>query len=329
MIDSSLVLGIDLGGTKMHVGVVDPRGRVLGECRRKTRGGEGLAAVIDRIVESCERACHEAKADLAGVAAVGIGAPSAIDSTGSIVLAAVNLGWKEVPLRELLQKRLRRPVVLDNDVNAAAYGESRLGAAREISDLLAVWVGTGVGGGLVIDGRIHRGCFGTAGEIGQMLLDPTAPLGQRSVEEVCSRRGIVHSLRRALAGRSDLPLAQRLQESPERSIGSRSVAEAFESGDPTVRAVIEHAADRLGTVLANLATVLSPEAVVVGGGLSDALGRPWIARIRAAFLRSVFPEAMRRCKVLPSSLGDRAGLLGAALLARDSIAPRAPRAPRA
>lgn len=322
MADSSLVLGIDLGGTKMHVGVVDARGRVLGECRRKTRGGDGLAAVVDRIVESCERACHEARTELAATVAVGIGAPSAIDASGSIVLAAVNLGWREVPLREILQKRLRRPVVLDNDVNLAAFGESRLGAAKEISELLAVWVGTGVGGGLVIDGRIHRGRFGTAGEIGQMLLDPAAPLGQRRVEEICSRRGIVHSLRRALAGRDDLPLAQRLQESPERSIGSGSVAEAFESGDPTVRAVIDHAADRLGTVLANLATVLSPEAIVVGGGLSDALGRPWIARIRAAFLRSVFPEEMRRCKILPSALGDRAGMLGAALLARESIAPR-------
>lgn len=312
-----LFLGLDLGGTKMHAALVDSRGRVLGECRRKTRGAEGLEAVLDRIVESCERACGEAKASLPSVEAVGIGAPSAIDAGGSIVLDAVNLGWRDVPLRDLLQKRLKRPVALDNDVNAAAYGEARLGAGRSIADLLAVWVGTGVGGGLVIGGRVHRGHFGTAGEIGQMLLDPAAPLGQRSVEEICSRSGIVHSLRRALAGRDDLPLAKRLHESPERSIGSSMVADAYEGGDPVVRSVVDHAADRLGMVLANLATVLSPEAIVVGGGLSDALGRPWISRIRHAFARSVFPQAMRRCKVLPSALGDHAGVLGAALLAMD------------
>jgi glucokinase len=329
MPDAAPTLGIDLGGTKMLVAVVDARHRILGDCRRKTRATEGVGAVLDRIVDSAERACAAAGVRLGEIGAVGVGAPSAIDRTGGVVLQAVNLGWRDLPLREILRKRLQRPVVLDNDVNVAAYGEARLGAGRSIDDLLAVWVGTGVGGGLILGGRVHRGHFGTAGEIGHMLLDPTGPPGQRTVEEICSRTAIVHSLRRALAGRSDLPLARRLHESPQRSVGSGLIAEAFRSGDPTVRMVVEHAADRLGTTLASLATVLSPEAIVVGGGLSEALGKPWLARIRAAFLRGAFPDALRACKVLPSALGDNAGVVGAALLARAAIDPaKAPRGER-
>lgn len=314
-----LTVGIDLGGTKMQVGVVDAKNRVLGECRRKTRGEEGLRAVVERMRESVERACADAGVEPSRIAAVGVGAPSAIDHARGIAIRAVNLGWTNVPLRDLLKKALGRPVALDNDVNVAAWGESSLGAARGMRDVIAVWVGTGVGGGLVIDGRLHRGHFFTAGEIGHTVVDPAAAPGLRTIEEISSRTGIVHALRRLMPANDPSPLARRLAEQGGPRIGSSMIAEAFAQGHPVVVSVIDHAASQLGLVLANLATVVCPEAIVLGGGVTEALGKPWIARVKTAFDRWVFPETLRACRVLASDLGDHAGMLGAALQARELL----------
>ncbi|MGA0286434.1 MAG: ROK family protein [Phycisphaerales bacterium] len=316
---AEFTVGIDLGGTKMHVGVVDREHRILGECRRKTRGDGGLDVVVDRMVGAVDRACDDAGIGFDQVAAVGVGAPSAIDHPRGVALRAVNLGWTDVPLRTLLAKRFDRPVTLDNDVNVAAWGESRLGAGRGVSTMLGVWVGTGVGGGLVLDGVLHRGHFFTAGEIGQMVIAASAPPGHRTVEEVCSRTGMVNALRGLVGRDEDSPLARRLHDAKRSHVGSSLLAEAYRNGHPAVRSVVEHAAERLGLVLANLATVLSPEAIVLGGGVTEAMGDAWIELVRAPFRRWVFPDALQRCRIEASTLGDHAGLLGAALQAADSV----------
>ena len=313
-----LTVGIDLGGTKMQVGVVDARNRVLGTCRRKTRGSEGLKAVVARMTEAVGRACGDAGVELERIAAVGVGAPSAIDHEKGIAIRAVNLGWTDVPLRDLLRKSLDRPVSLDNDVNVAAWGEARLGAARGKNDVIAVWVGTGVGGGLILGGRLHRGHFFTAGEIGQTVVDPAAAPGHRTVEEICSRTGIVHALRRLMPSNDASPLAIRLRES-DASVGSSMIAESYRGGHPVTKSVIDHAAKQLGLVLANLATVVCPEAIVLGGGVSEALGKPWISQVKAAFDPWVFPETLKRCRLVASELGDHAGMLGAAAQARELL----------
>ncbi|MHC4833290.1 MAG: ROK family protein [Planctomycetota bacterium] len=315
---AEFIVGIDLGGTKMHVGIVDREDRIVGECRRKTRGDGGLDMVLDRMVEAVDRACDDAGIDFDRVAAVGVGAPSAIDHPRGVALRAVNLGWTDVPLRTLLEKRLDRPVALDNDVNVAAWGESRLGAGRGVSTMLGVWVGTGIGGGLVLDGVLHRGHFFTAGEIGQMVIAASAPPGQRTVEEVCSRTGMVNALRGLVGRDEDSPLARRLHDAKRSHVGSSLLAESYRARHPAVRSVVDHAADRLGLVLANLATVLSPEAIVLGGGVTEALGETWIELVRTPFRRWVFPDSMRRCRIEASTLGDHAGVLGAALQARDA-----------
>ena len=193
-VEPTLVAGIDLGGTNMSIGIVDPKGRIVGACKRKTKAHEGKDVVLDRIVEGLVRACAEAAIEPAELAAVGIGAPSAIDFDHGVVINAGNLGWKNVPLRDLLQQRLRVPVVVDNDVNVAAWGEATLGAGVGKGDLLAVWVGTGVGGGLVLNGGLWRGPLFTAGEIGQVILQPGGAPGHRTVEEFCSRTAIVRSM---------------------------------------------------------------------------------------------------------------------------------------
>ena len=175
--NSGPVLGIDLGGTNMQFGVVDANGKVIGRAKKKTKAEEGLEKVIDRLVDGANDAAKEAKLTLDQVQAVGIAAAGAIDTPNGVILESPNLGWRDVPFRDLLKKKLNRPVVLENDVNGAVWGEYLLGAAKGRGDCFGVWVGTGVGGGLVLNGKIYRGDFFTAGEVGHTVIDPHEPRG--------------------------------------------------------------------------------------------------------------------------------------------------------
>ncbi len=312
---SGFVVGVDLGGTNITVGVVDRSHAVVASAKRKTKASIGLDGVIERIVETIDRACEEAGVTRAQIDGVGLGAPSAIDFDEGVVINAGNLGWKHVPLRAILQKRLDMPVVIENDVNAAIWGEAKLGAAKSWNEVLAVWIGTGIGGGLVFGGEIYRGPFHTAGEIGQMILFPRCSVGRRTLEEHCSRLSIVRAMstiagfypqskiRPALAACAD-----------DGAIGSSTIAECYSAGDELVVRVVDDSAELLGIAIANAVTLLSVEAVVIGGGVAEALGKRYISRVRESFEWHVFPSTLKKCHVVASELGDSAGVLGAALL---------------
>ena len=318
---SGLVVGVDLGGTNMTVGVVDREHKIIACVKRKTKAALGLDGVIERIVESIGRACNEAGVTIDKIDSVGIGAPSAIDFDEGLVINAGNLGWKQVPLRAILQKRLGRPVAIENDVNAAIWAEAKLGSAKNWGDVLAIWVGTGIGGGLILNGEVYRGAFHTAGEIGQMILFPRCSPGRRTLEEHCSRLSMVRAMetivgfypqskiRAALAARAD-----------DGMIGSSAIAECYGAGDELVVRVVDDSAELLGMAIANAVTLLSVEAVVVGGGVVEALGKKYVTRVREAFEWHVFPSTLKKCHLVASELGDSAGVLGAALLARSVTA---------
>jgi glucokinase len=315
--DSGLVAGIDLGGTSIAVGIVDTEGRIRGAHKRKTKAATGLEAVLGRIEEAVARACEEAHIGAGQLDAVGIGAPSAINIDEGVVINAGNLGWKNVPLRELLEKRLSRRVVVDNDVNAAAWGEAQVGAARSWKDLLAVWVGTGIGGGLVLNGELWRGSFHTAGEIGQMSLMPRGGAGRRTLEEHCSRVSMVRAMETLAGFYPDSSIVAALaRREPGELLGSRQIGLAYAEGDELCRRVVDDAAELLGMAIANAVTLLSVKAVVLGGGVTDALGDRYFGLVRDAFEASVFPSTLRKCRFVASELGDDAGIIGAALLAR-------------
>lgn len=318
---TAAVAGIDLGGTNFAVAVVDSKGKIIGRCKRKTKAQEGRARVIARICDAVERACDEAKVTVASLQGVGIGAPSAIDVEAGMVLNAGNLGWKNVPLRDLLAAKLKLPVCVDNDVNMAAWGESTLGVG-ESRDLLAVWVGTGVGGGIILNGELWRGPMHTAGEIGQTILFPSASPGHQTLEENCSRSGMLRSMQ-AISGfypRSHLRRILLERQADDGPVGSGALAQAYRDGDELAVRVIDSAADLLGLAIANWITVLSLRLVVLGGGVTEALGKPYIDRVRRSFERHVFPSALRKCEVVECALREDAGVLGAAMLARNSIA---------
>jgi len=317
---SGLVAGVDLGGTKVTFGIVSGDGKILAMEKRKTKATTGMESVLDRVVDGLERACKEAGCELGDIDAVGIGAPSAVDFDEGVVIHAGNLGWKNVPLRALLEDRLDLPVLVDNDVNVAAWGEFTAGAARGWSDALGVWVGTGIGSGLILGGKVWRGAFHTAGELGQMVLQPRGGLGRRTVEEHCSRLAMIRSMETLIGSHPQSRMRAVLQRTAEEGpLGSSAIADAYEAGDELVLRVVDDAADLLGLAIANAVTLLSVRGVVLGGGVTDALGKPFVERVRESFEWHVFPATLRKCRVVAAELGDSAGIVGAAALARAHI----------
>ena len=328
MANSPLVVGIDLGGTNMQIGVVDARHRLIGRSGKKTKAREGAEAVIERIVRGVHEACEDAGVQIADLDGVGIAAPGAIDIPRGIVLEAPNLRWYDYPLRDVLRKKFKRPVVVDNDVNGAVWGEFCLGAARPhdhhpaselcSGDVLGVWVGTGVGGGLVINGQLFHGEFFTAGEVGQTVLFPDGKKGRRTMEDFCSRTGMARTIALRL---KDHPksILHKITEGTGKITGSKQLAKAYRAGDRLTREVVHEAAHLLGIAIANFITVLSVDTVVLGGGVTEALGKPYLHRIQKSFRKDVFPKRCADARLLMTELKDDAGIFGAALLARAEL----------
>lgn len=317
---ASPVIGIDLGGTNMQIGVVNPANQIIGRTKKKTKADEGQDAVIGRIVNGIEEACQEAKVKVDDLAAIGIGAPGGIDHKKGVVMEAPNLRWNDVPLAKILSAKLKnRPVVVDNDVNVAVYGENKLGAGNNASDVLGVWVGTGVGGGLVLNGKLYQGGFGTAGEIGHTVLFPGAAMGNRKLEENCSRKFIVLRLARLIRANNPSMLTDIAGGDDKiETVGAGAVAEAYKKGDALVKTVVDESADLMGIAIAHSVTVLALPLVILGGGLTEALGDAYVKRVQASVRAAAFPERCKSVKVVATRLEDDAGLLGAALLAREA-----------
>jgi glucokinase len=312
-------VGIDLGGTNMQIGVVAASNAIIGRSRKKTLAQKGQANIIARIVEGVQHACAEARLNVSQLGGVGIGAPGAIDPAAGVVLEAVNLRWDNVPLAKILQAKLKVPVLVDNDVNVAVYGEWKAGAARGNRDVLGVWVGTGIGGGLVLHNHLYAGGFFTAGEIGHTILYPNAAMARRSLEQTCSRTAIADRLASLIRSNRKSKLMQ-LCAGDLTQIKSKMIAAAYSEGDKLVTEVLDEAAQLLGVAIANVVTLLSLPKVVVGGGLTEALGEPWVRKIRKSVRDTAFPARVQAVEVVASALEDDAGLLGAALLAREKLA---------
>lgn len=311
-------IGIDLGGTNMQVGVVAPDGQVIASVKRKTRADEGPKAVIQRIAEAVRGVCADAGTDPMALGGVGIGAPGVIGSSG-VVIEAVNLRWNNMPLADSLGEVLGLPVYVDNDVNVALYGEFANGAAKDCTHVLGVWVGTGIGGALILDGQLYYGKHNTAGEIGHTILIPNHPPGSRSLEHNCSRTAIVDRLVRLIRS-NHKSLITDLAEGDLDNVRSKTIAEAYKSRDPLTMEVVDSAADLLGIAVANVVTLLSLDRVVLGGGLTESLGQALVKRVKDSARRFVYPELLRNVKIVGSELEELAGVVGAAMLARQHVA---------
>jgi len=319
--NDTLVVGIDLGGTNMQIGVVDRDGNVIARDGKKTQADRGADAVIERLVKGVRDVCEEAGLKPEKLAAVGIAAAGAINVSSGIVIEAPNLRWRDLPLRDLLQDKLGCPVVVENDVNGAVWGEHVCGAGVGRGDVLGVWVGTGVGGGLVINGEIYHGAQHTAGEIGHAILFPNRPKGDRTVEDHCSRSGMARLIQQRLHAFPGSAILD-VTEGTGKITGSKQLAAAYQARDPLAVDIIETGARYLGSAIASWVTVLALDTVIIGGGVTEALGQPYLDIIRASFDDAVFPSRNRACALLMTKLADNAGLLGAAFLAQTAASVR-------
>lgn len=315
--DTPPTLGIDLGGTNIQCGIVVD-GKVTTRDDTKTKAAEGSDAVIKRLVKLCDKVLEEASLSRKDIGALGIGAPGAINIKKGEVIKAVNLGWSDFPLRDILAKEMGMPVVVDNDVNVGAWGEHQAGAGKGFDDLFAIFIGTGIGGGLVLNNQIYHGANHTAGEIGHTLLRADAGLGRRSVEDLASRTNIVNLLTQLIDGGRDSVIPELVDGDMSR-IRSKVLSQAVKKEDPLTMEVAHRAATYVGMAIANTVTLLSLPCVVVGGGATEAMGKTWMGWIRDAFDAYVFPHELKSCKIVASELEDDAGLLGAGLLAADLL----------
>jgi glucokinase len=317
--------GIDLGGTKIQAAVVDEHYAVLGESRVPTPTTGGPADVAAAMVEAMRAALDAAGAEEAALDAIGVGSPGVIDEAAGTVTSARNLpGWEGMfPLADALERELGAPVALGNDVNVATDAEFELGAASEFRSLLGVFWGTGVGGGIVLDGRPWTG-RGAAAEIGHVVVEiggAKCPCGRRGCMEAYAGRGAMEQRARKLAdeGRKTV-LFKIMEERGRPRLTSGVWKRALERDDDLAHELIDRAVRALGAGVASAVNVLDVEAVVIGGGLGLKLGEPYAERIRQAMHPHLFaserPPAIRL-----AALGDLGGAIGAALLAANRLAP--------
>lgn len=311
-------IGIDLGGTNITVGMVDEKYEVVARDKTKTKAAEGLEVVLDRLVKLTEDVIEGSGVSRKRIKGLGIGAPGAIDTDKGVVIKAVNLGWDHIELADILEKRLGLKTVLDNDVNVGTWAEARVGSARECKDVLGIFVGTGVGGGLIINGKLHGGFFDTAGEIGHIVIDRSGGPGKRTVEDLASRTSVVKQICHEIESGRGSVLEELYRKNPT-EIRSKKLSKAFAAEDEVTHEVIRKAAEVIGIAAATVVTLVGMEAVVIGGGLTEALDSRWMQWVTESFNEHVFPPTCRDCKILRSMLEDDAGLIGAALLAEDAV----------
>ncbi len=313
---SGYYIGIDLGGTNMQVGVVSSDLKLLSQAKKKTKAEDGLDGVMNRIVEGIVEACSEAKVKLTDLEAIGLAAPGAVDPNEGVVLEAGNLRWTNVNAASILQKKTGVKTYLDNDVNAAVWGENKLGAGKNAKYLLGVWLGTGIGGGLILNGELYYGPMLTAGEIGHMISIPFNPPGERSLEHNCSRTSVVNRIIKLIKANRKSKLTEYVEGDLEK-IKSKLVARAYEEKDELTVEVLDNAAELLGITLGGVVTLLSIDRIVLGGGLTEAMGSNWVSLVEQHTRRFSFPDRCKQVKVVASTLEDKAGLLGAAMIAME------------
>lgn len=310
-------IGVDLGGTKMLIGVVDAERNVL-HTERRASVGLGTDELLDELADGLRKA-REAHPD---VSAVGLGIPCRIDRERGLAIGAVNLPIENVPIRDLIAERVGLPAFVDNDGNVAAVAEHRCGAARGATNVVLLTVGTGIGGGLVLGNRVYRGSTGAGAELGHLVIDMDGPPCQGS----CPNRGCVEALasgtalgregRAAAEAHPGSELGRRLAAGEE--ITGSVVTEAALAGDRVARDVYDTIGTRLGVALSSLANVFEPDVFVVGGGViaaGDLLLEPARAELRR---RALTP--MNETPVVPAELGPEAGMIGAAVMALDELA---------
>ena len=309
-------IGLDVGGTKIAGGVVDASGAVLERTQVPTAADHPETIVADMVAVA-----RDLTTKVGDAAAIGVGAAGLVDSARGVILGAPNLAYRDVAVAETISKELGLPVVVDNDANVAALAEAIHGAGRDAGDQIMITVGTGIGGGIIIDRRIYRGHYGVGAELGHMIVDPDGPVcgcGNRGCwEAVASGNAIGRLARQRVEGGAGADVLARAGGSIE-AITGELVGEAANDGDPFARDVLAEIGRLLGIGFASIVNIFDPEILVVGGGAAAGNGELLLAPARESMTAHILGVAWREpVRVVSAELGNDAGIVGAAALARE------------
>jgi len=313
-----LILGIDLGGSKILAAVVNPQGEMLSRDHSVTPAQEGPEAVIHEILQAARRTLKQAGITIAEVKAIGVGAPGACNPDTGIVSSSPNLpGWKDVPLRDIIARELGVETFLINDANAAALGELCFGAGRGARNLIYVTISTGIGGGIIIDGKLYSGTSGAAGEIGHMTIDVNGPrcnCGNIGCwEALASGTALAKEARRKIGEGERTAILNHAQGDIEQ-VTAETVHAAAQEGDALARELITRTGYYVGVGFVNLVNIFNPELIIIGGGLSN-MGEMLLEPAIKVVKERAFKAAHEVVRFALPQLGLNSGVLGAAALA--------------
>ena len=316
------VVGVDIGGTKIYSGVFNSSLECIGTARVSTKAQRGPEAVIERIYRCVLDAIDECDLALGQIKAIGVGAPGAVDTENGRVIFAPNLEWKDVPLKKSLEKQLGALVFLENDCNICTLGVYETELKRKPKNVVGIFLGTGIGGGLILNGEIYSGFNHTAGELGHMVLEVSGPKcacgNNGCFEALASRTALFNKIHAAVKAGQKTILTEMLGADLE-DLRSGDLRKAIRRGDKFVDHVVEEAAEYTGIAVANIINLINPEVVVLGGGIIEALEDEMMSIIVETAMEYVLSGTAKGIQIIASQLGDDAGITGGAVLARRGI----------
>ncbi len=317
------VIGVDMGGTKILSAVVNESGDILATAKIPTQAKDDTSIVIDRIADSIKEAFQKSGVAVDTIQAIGIGAPGPLDPQTGVVIFAPNLGWKNVALKTELEDRLDIPTFVDNDVNIGTLGEHTYGAGKGIQNLVGIFVGTGIGGGIILNGELFHGASKTAGEIGHIIVKADGPkcgCGTRGcLEALASRTAMTKAFQKAILKKGKKSILTKLTDGDLDLIRSGTLAKALRSKDKLTVKVFKQTTKYLGVGIGSIVNFLNPDMIVLGGGVVEALDDKFIDNIRKAAKKYALPDTLKGVQIVRAKLGDDAGVLGAAALARQRL----------
>ncbi len=312
------VLGVDLGGTKILSAVVTESGQVISRGKKKTKPDRSTEEILDRIVRSCEKALEAAEMTIDQIEAIGVGSPGPLDPDRGVVIETPNVNLANASITEYISNKLGKPAFLDNDVNVGTLGEFVYGAGKGKKDVIGIFMGTGIGGGVIVDGNLVHGYSKNAGELGHMKIvayGEKCGCGQKGcLEAYASKTAMIKTFQKAVK-KGEETILTKLVGDKWNKLTSKVFYQAFEEKDKLVIKTVEKAADYTGIAVGSLLNIFSPEVVIIGGGLIEALGERVLETIRKSAEENSFPICFKGVEIVPAALGDDSGILGAAALA--------------
>lgn len=313
---SKYSIGVDLGGTKIIAGIINTEtGEVVGFAKKKTKKEKGSDIIVQRIIETIEKAICIAQIPTSEIKTIGIGAAGQVDREEGILISAPNLDCYDVELKLILQEHFNMPVYVANDVEIATLGEQKFGSGVGYNNFVCLFVGTGIGSGIVINGKSYQGATGTAGEIGHMIVDsggrPCNCGGNGCLEAYASKSAIERKLISSLKKGHESYISKYLKD--DETIRSKEIKEALDNNDEIVLNCITEASEYLSSGLANIINFLNPQLIILGGGLIESVDMFFDNSAKKAIAKAL-PTPSRQVKIVKAKLGDFSGIVGAAIL---------------